>query len=70
MVWFLEKDSDVMACEVRRAPDGTYEYELTAAGGRTRVLRYEAPTPFIDAYLEEQQELRRQGWRPRLVATP
>lgn len=69
MVWFLEKNDEVLACEVRRTPDGSYEYEVTASTGQTRVQRFEHPTPFIEGYLKEQQELRSQGWRPRLVAT-
>ena len=69
MVWFLERDNDVIACEVRKSMDGVYEYEVTGSNGQTRVQRYENPTPFLDAYLEEQQELLRQGWRPRLIAT-
>lgn len=68
MVWFLERNNDVMACEVRRAMDGAYEYEVTASNGQTRVQRFEHPTPFLNEYLKEQQELRRQGWRPRLPA--
>jgi hypothetical protein len=68
MVWFLEKNTDVMACEVRRTPDGAYEYEVTAAGGQTRVRRFDRATPFLNGYLQEQQEFRQQGWRPRLLS--
>ncbi|MBI2221320.1 MAG: hypothetical protein HYU53_08935 [Acidobacteria bacterium] len=67
MVWFLERNDDVMACEVRKAPDGTFVYEVTVSGGQTRVRRFDRPTPFIDGYLQEQQDFRRQGWRPRLL---
>jgi hypothetical protein len=67
MLWFLEKDADLMACEVRRAADGAYVYEVTDPAGQVRVKRYEQPTPFLEGYLREQQELRRQGWRPRML---
>ena len=67
MVWFLEKNNEVLACEVRRGLDGAYEYEVTASSGETRVQRFDHPTPLLDEYLKEQQELRRQGWRPRLA---
>lgn len=65
MLWFMEKNAELMACEIRRALDGAYEYEVTAPGGETRLQRYEHATPFLEGYLREQQELRRQGWRPR-----
>ncbi|HSL22236.1 MAG TPA: hypothetical protein VK886_11930 [Vicinamibacterales bacterium] len=67
MIWFLEKNSELMACEVRRGSDGAYEYEVTTPAGDTRVQRYDHPTRFLEGYLDEQRELRRQGWRPRLL---
>jgi hypothetical protein len=67
MLWFLEKDADLMACEVRRSAEGQYVYEVTDPGGQVRVQRFEHATPFLDGYLREQEELRRQGWRPRML---
>jgi len=67
MIWFLEKEADLMACEVRRSADGEYVYEVTEPGGEVRVQRFDRATPFLDGYLREQQELRRQGWRPRML---
>jgi hypothetical protein len=65
MLWFLERDNQLMACEVRRAPDGAWEYEVTAPAGETRTERFDSPTPLLDGYLRNQQELMREGWRPR-----
>lgn len=67
MVWFLEKDADLMACEVRRSAEGVYVYEVTEPGGEVRVQQFDRATPFLNGYLQEQQELRRQGWRPRVL---
>lgn len=69
MVWFLEKDADLMACEVRRSAEGDYLYEVTEPGGQVRVMRFDKATPFLDGYLREQRELRRNGWRPRMLRT-
>lgn len=67
MLWFLEKDAELMACEVRKAPDGSYVYEVTGPEGDIRVQRFDQPTPLLNGYLQEQQELRKNGWRPRRV---
>lgn len=67
MLWFLEKDTELMACEVRRSAEGDYIYEVTEPGGQVRVQRFDCATPFLENYLREQQELRRSGWRPRML---
>lgn len=69
MVWFLERNAELMACEVRRADDGAWECELTQPKGDSRVLRFDHPTSFIDGYLQEQRELMHQGWRPRSIGS-
>ena len=67
MVWFLERDSERMACEVRRASDGAWEYEATSPCGESELIRFPHATPLIESYLKAQRELRRQGWRPRTI---
>jgi hypothetical protein len=68
MVWFLERDSELMAFEVRRATDGAWEYEVTSSRGESEVTRFPHATPLLEGYLKAQRELRRQGWRPRTIA--
>jgi hypothetical protein len=66
MIWFLERNSDLLICEIRRSLDGTqYEFE-TAPGDRPpQTDRYESASELIKRYLQEQSTLRAQGWRPR-----
>lgn len=66
MIWFLERDSELLICEIRRSTDGTlYEFE-TAPGDRPPdTRRYDSAAELIDWYLHEQSILRAQGWRPR-----
>jgi hypothetical protein len=66
MIWFLERDSDLVICEIRRTGEGgAYEFEVAASEGPPRTTRFNSPTELIDAYLREQAQLRAQGWRPR-----
>jgi len=67
VIWFLERDTQLIACEVRRGSDGAYEYEVTTPTGTASVTRFDHPTRFIDGYLREQQALLREGWRPRMI---
>jgi hypothetical protein len=65
MIWFLEKDNDLLICEIRRADDEqTFEFEVADARG-PRTQRYATPSALITGYLHEQAQLRAQGWRPR-----
>ena len=66
MIWFLERDSALLICEIRRSTDGQlYEFE-TAPGDRPpETHRYESASDLIERYLHEQSVLRAQGWRPR-----
>jgi len=68
MIWFLERDSDLLMCEIRPVADRSaraYEFEIAPANGPAQTLRFENPTELIDAYLREQASLRAKGWRPR-----
>ena len=67
MIWFMERDAELMICEIRRAEEGpTYEFELAPSIGPTRTERYESAGQLIDEYLRAQTRLKAEGWRPRL----
>lgn len=66
MLWFLERKTEVLICEIRRAHDG-HEYELAimAPGVPERIERFDQPKVLIDRWLWTQRELQSMGWRPR-----
>jgi len=67
MIWFLERNSDLVICEIRRTEDAdaAYEFEVAATDAQPRTRRFNSPSELIDGYLREQAQLRAQGWRPR-----
>ncbi len=67
MIWFFERDSDLLICEIRRAEndDTAYEFEVAPRDAPPRTHRFNSATELIDTYLREQAHLRAQGWRPR-----
>lgn len=66
MIWFLEKQNDLLVCEIRHAAgaDGIYEFEIADARGPT-TLRFDSPAALIAKYLEQHAQLMAAGWRPR-----
>jgi len=68
VLWFLERNAQLMVCEVRRAGNGLYEYEETEPAGGSRVERYHEASELLDGYIRAQREKQREGWRPRLVS--
>jgi hypothetical protein len=65
VIWFLEKGTELLICEIRRAADAdAYEFEVAGAAG-PRTERYVSPADLITGYLRQQTRLRAQGWRPR-----
>jgi hypothetical protein len=67
MIWFLERDADVMICEIRRAIDGrNYEFEVISSQGPPATLRFSSATELLNGYLSAQSALRAKGWRPHL----
>jgi hypothetical protein len=65
MVWFFEKQDDLLVCEIRKADDETaYEFEIASSEGPT-THRFESPKELIAKYLVEQTRLKAEGWRPR-----
>ena len=68
MIWFLERNSDLLICEIRHGANGrTYEFEIAAASGPPQTLRFTSPKALIEEYLRKQSQLQAQGWRPRIA---
>ena len=66
MTWFMERGTDLLVCEIRRADnDPYYEFEIVATSGTPDTHRFRSPTDLIDTYLKAQSQLRALGWRPR-----
>ena len=64
MVWFLEKQDDLLVCEIRKTDDETtYEFEIADSQGPV-THRFDSPTELIAKYLTEQARLMADGWRP------
>ena len=66
MIWFFEKDTDLVVCEIRRAADDAsrYEFEIADAEG-PKTERFDSPAELIKNYLSAQARLLQDGWRPR-----
>jgi hypothetical protein len=66
MIWFLERESDRLTCEIRRTDDGgLYEFEVASADGPAQTRQYTSPRELIEQYLHMQMTLKAQGWRPK-----
>jgi hypothetical protein len=66
MLWFLERQRDVLVCEIRHAEHGPeFELAISAPGIPERVERFDQPTDLIDRWLDCQRELRDMGWTPK-----
>jgi hypothetical protein len=63
MVWFLERNSDILICEVRREGDG-YAIELAPSQGPTELRRYASARELVEQYVHATKALKAQGWRP------
>lgn len=66
VIWFFEKDTDLLVCEIRRAADdeSRYEFEIADAEG-PKTQRFDSAAELIKNYLSEQSRLIKDGWRPR-----
>jgi hypothetical protein len=66
MVWLLERNKDLLLCEIRQ-PFGSseYEFEVAPRGGPAETMRFGSPTDLINGFLRRQTALQAQGWRPR-----
>jgi hypothetical protein len=65
VIWFYEKQDDLLVCEIRKTDDEkNYEFEIATSQG-PRTQRFASPKELITAYLNEESRLRAEGWRPR-----
>jgi hypothetical protein len=66
VIWFFEKEADLLVCEIRRPADDQpgYEFEIASADGPT-THKFDSPRELIVKYLAEQRRLMSDGWRPR-----
>jgi hypothetical protein len=66
VVWFLEKGTELLVCEIRLAAGDQhrYEFEIADAGG-PKTRQFDSPSDLIANYLTEQARLIKDGWRPR-----
>jgi hypothetical protein len=63
MVWLLERDSDILICEVRRDAEG-YAIELAPSQGPAELRRYRSARELVEHYVDATKTLKAQGWRP------
>jgi hypothetical protein len=64
VIWFYEKQDDLLVCEIRKAEDETiYEFEIADSHGPT-THRFDSPKDLITKFLNEQSRLTADGWRP------
>lgn len=67
MIWFLERNSDLLICEIRHCADSAaYEFEIAASQGPPDTQRFTSASELIRGYLRKQSLLQAQGWRPRI----
>ena len=65
MIWFLERESDLLICEIRR--EGRhYEFELAPSEGPPQTRQYSSARDLLDHYVKAIGLLKAQGWRPRI----
>lgn len=64
MIWFLERESDLLICEIRREGE-KYAFELAPSQGPSQTRQYASARDLIDHYLHATRTLKAQGWRPR-----
>ena len=65
MIWFLERQDDLLVCEIRRATGAPgYEFEIADASG-PNTFHCQSPQELIAKYLAMHSRLMRDGWRPR-----
>jgi len=65
VIWFFEREADLVVCEIRRASDDESKFEFEVAGSDgPKTQRFDSPTELISRYLHEQSRLMADGWRP------
>jgi hypothetical protein len=67
MIWFLERESYLLICEIRRSSEGArYEFEMAPSAGPPQTRSYTSARELIDQYLRTQMTLKSQGWHPKM----
>ena len=67
MIWFFERERDLIVCEVRKTADETaYEFEVAASNAPPAVRHFDSPHDLIEAYIKEQKRLLADGWHPTM----
>lgn len=65
VIWFFEREQDLVVCEVRKTEDETaYEFEVAPSNAPPAVQHFDSPHDLIEAYLKEQKRLLAEGWHP------
>jgi hypothetical protein len=68
VIWMLQRNNDVLTCEIRPATNSPgYEFAVASKRGPAETLRFGSPTELINGYLRCQSALRAHGWRPRVA---
>jgi hypothetical protein len=62
MIWFLERGSDMIACEARRN-GRRFELTISDGDGSERAEQIDDPSVLVERLVECQLGLRRKGWR-------
>ena len=66
MVWFLERESEVLVCELRHVNEGDhFEFAMRSPGQPETVERFSEPTRVLETLLARQRHLYQAGWRPK-----
>jgi hypothetical protein len=67
MIWFFERERDLIVCEVRKTEDDTaYEFEVSASNAAPAVHHFKSAHDLIETYVREQRRLLAEGWHPRV----
>lgn len=67
MIWFLQRNSDLLICEIRHSADErAYEFEIAPSEGPPQTLRFTSAKELIQEYLRKHTQLHAEGWRPRI----
>jgi hypothetical protein len=66
MIWFYVRDDDTLSYEIRQErTDAPFEIVATLPDGRQHLERFVDARELLDESLRWQDELRRDGWKPR-----
>lgn len=64
MVWFFERDTTSLRCEIRREMDGSGFELVTAAGADETVEKVDSPAVLLTRSHRVWTDLLAKGWRP------